>query len=295
LIKTFTGNWEIFGISSTGGRAPEYRLSPDRFQTVKRMLATDWAQKILCITVPNRRTASLEFFSCVRTRRLLCLTRYPGALPFSTRLFSRRDWLPLGLRGCIEWDPLCVNWNREEKLLRHVSMVAKFLDDSKPKTSLTKWIRPASNFIDLIQFQLIWQMLAKFSRAESERTESLKFRKEKKDNFCVVFTYSMKRGCEIRKFHVAGVQRRQRNVQNSVMHVQICCFVNKNLLLVCHSPFIAVVVGFVVIQKSWVLPWWRDVILFLSIPLWGCFSSILGQLTSWAAALYCLLFLFNFV
>ena len=28
--------------------------------------------------------------------------------------------------------------NREEKSLRHVAMVAKFLDDDKPKTSLKK-------------------------------------------------------------------------------------------------------------------------------------------------------------
>ena len=39
------------------------------------------------------------------------------------------------------------------------------------------------------------------------------------DNFCVVLTYSIKRAREIRKFHVVVVQRRQRNVQNSVMHV----------------------------------------------------------------------------
>ena len=43
------------------------------------------------------------------------------------------------------------------------------------------------------------------------------------DNFCVVLTYSIKRAREIRKFHVVVVQRRQRNVQNSVMHVQSCC------------------------------------------------------------------------
>ena len=67
-------------------------------------------------------------------------------------------------------------------------------------------------------------MLAKFSRAEFERTYlSLE---EQKDN-----TDFIKRGCEIRKFHVAVVQRRQRNVQNSLMRVQICYFVNKNLLL----------------------------------------------------------------
>ena len=40
--------------------------------------------------------------------------------------------------------------NREEKSLRHFAMVAKFLDDNKPKKSLTKWIRTFSNFIDLI-------------------------------------------------------------------------------------------------------------------------------------------------
>ena len=59
--------------SSTGGRAPGYRLSPGHFETIKRMLAPDWAQKMLCIIVPNLRTASLEFFSCVRTRPLLSL------------------------------------------------------------------------------------------------------------------------------------------------------------------------------------------------------------------------------
>ena len=81
--------------------------------------------------------------------------------------------------------------NREEKSLRHVAIVATFLDDNKPKTSLKKWIRTASNFIYLIQFHLMRQMLAKFSWVESERTVS-KF-KEEKDNFCVVFTDSIKR------------------------------------------------------------------------------------------------------
>ena len=41
-----------------------------------------------------------------------------------------------------------------------------------------------------------------------------------KENYCVVFTYSIKREREIRKFHVAVVQRRLRNVQKSVMAVQ---------------------------------------------------------------------------
>ena len=68
--------------SSVAGRTPGYRLSPDHFQKVKRMLAPDWTQKMLCIIVPNRWTVSPEFFLWVRTRQLLsrhsCLVRSPS-------------------------------------------------------------------------------------------------------------------------------------------------------------------------------------------------------------------------
>ena len=75
-----------------------------------------------------------------------------------------------------------------------------------------------------------WHMLAKFSRVESERSVS-KFRRGKRQLPCCVHLLHKAGACEIRKFHVAGVQRRQRNLQNSMLHVQICfCFfVNKNL------------------------------------------------------------------
>ena len=39
---------------STGERAPGYRLSLNYFQKFKQMPAPDWAQKTLCIIVPNR-------------------------------------------------------------------------------------------------------------------------------------------------------------------------------------------------------------------------------------------------
>ena len=48
--------------SSTGERAPGYWISPSYFQTFKWMPAPDWAQKMLCIIVPNWRTFSPEFF-----------------------------------------------------------------------------------------------------------------------------------------------------------------------------------------------------------------------------------------
>ena len=87
--------------SSTGGRAPGYRLSQEHFQTVNRMLAPDSAQKMLwqCIIVPNRWTVSPELFSWVRTpsRRLLsrysCPVRSPSfpnqtkELPMSRKTF----------------------------------------------------------------------------------------------------------------------------------------------------------------------------------------------------------------
>ena len=73
-----------------------------------------------------------------------------------------------------------------EKSLRHVAMVVKFLDDNKPKSSLEKWIHTLSKFIDLIQFHLICQMLAKFSGVKSVRIVS-KFRGRKR-KFCLVLS-----------------------------------------------------------------------------------------------------------
>ena len=54
-------------------------------------------------------------------------------------------------------------------------------------------------------------MSAKFSGVESE--ENYLSLEKVKGNFCVVFTYSIRRAREVRKFHVAVVQRRLRNVQ----------------------------------------------------------------------------------
>ena len=127
-------------------------------------------------------------------------------------------------------------------MLRHVAMVAKFLDDNKLKTSLIKCSRSFKLHQSYSISYFNSANAGEISWVESKRTVS-------KDNFCVLFTFPKKRACEIRKFHVAGVQRWQRNVQNSVMHFQICCFVNKNLLLFCTYPSVAVVVGFVFIQK----------------------------------------------
>ena len=112
--------------------------------------------------------------------------------------------------------------NREEKSLRHVAVVAKFLDDNKPIKSLKSLFALFQTSPILFNFII----LANLVEISLEPYLSLaKFRKRKRQfhDFCVVFTYSIKWACEIRKFHVVVVQRWQRNVQNSVIHEQSCC------------------------------------------------------------------------
>ena len=104
------------------------------------------------------------------------------------------------------------------------------------KRHVKKWIRSTSNFIALIPTRTIRQMLVIFSGAEFKKTVS-EFRKRKRKSLLSSFTSSTKR--EIRHFHVVVVQRRQRNVQKSVMHVQSCCFADLNLLLFCRSSNVA--------------------------------------------------------
>ena len=90
------------------------------------------------------------------------------------------------------------------------------------KTSLTKWIRAASNFIALIPSRLIHQMLANVLELNSKGLHQSSGKE--KGSCCLVFPSSTKR--EIRHFHVVVVQRRLRNVQKSVMHVQRWVFAN---------------------------------------------------------------------
>ena len=121
--------------------------------------------------------------------------------------------------------PICkVSKSREKKSLRHVTTVEKFLDSGqsdKPKTSLQKWSCTVSNFIDLIQFHFICRMLAKYSGVKSNVNK-----RKRKYFLCCVPTYCIRPAREMRKFHVAVVQRRLiRNVQTSVMHVQSCSII----------------------------------------------------------------------
>ena len=90
-------------------------------------------------------------------------------------------------------------------------------------------------------------MLAKFSGL-NPKGPYLSLEKEK-ETFCVVLTYSIKRAPEIRKFHVAVVQQRLRNVQKSVMHVQSCFLQVSTYCFFCCLPSPLRKFPIVVIQK----------------------------------------------
>ena len=56
---------------SSKAKAPGYRPSPDHFKTVKRMLASHWAQKMLVLLSLVGEQHRLSVPECVRTRLLL--------------------------------------------------------------------------------------------------------------------------------------------------------------------------------------------------------------------------------
>ena len=72
---------------------------------------------------------------------------------------------------------------------------------------------------------------------------------EEKDNFCVVFTYPIKQACEIWKFQVTGVKQRQEMYKIAWCMCKFVVLSIKTYYFFRRSPSVAIVVGFVVIQK----------------------------------------------
>ena len=148
--------------------------------------------------------------------------------------------------------------NGEEKSLRHVAMVATFLDDNKPKIHLKSKLalfQTSSTLFNFIWFVKCWRNFLDLIRKD----------KKTKKKLCVVFTQSIKRAREIKKFHVAGVQRRLRNVQKKRDARESCCFANLNLWrfflmqFSLRSPSSLLILGpIVVIQKSGYRGSWKS-------------------------------------
>ena len=126
-----------------GGRTPGYRLSPDLFQTVKRMLVPDWAQKMLCIIVPNRRAVSPEFFSWVRTRRLLSRHSCPVRSPsFPNQKRGNHRWVEKGF-GRYQQEQFSLHWENSvsdgsQCIVNNRKFKMKRRRESKKSNSLTR-------------------------------------------------------------------------------------------------------------------------------------------------------------
>ena len=96
------------------------------------------------------------------------------------------------------------------------------------KTSLKKnevaVLQTLSRLFYLVQFVKCWQFFLELNSKRLCRSSEIE-----EESHCLEYTSSSK--SSVRHFHVVVIQWRQRNVQKSVMHVQSCCFANRNLLL----------------------------------------------------------------
>ena len=113
--------------SSTGERAPGYRLSPSYFQKFKRMRLLIGHKKCFVLLCPIREQFFLSSFrefvhdgycfdhglsdSCTKEINAVTIREsvprgsFAHTWNLSSRPFSRPDWLPLGLRGCTNTRP----------------------------------------------------------------------------------------------------------------------------------------------------------------------------------------------
>ena len=129
--------------SIMGRIAPGYRHLTGPFQTVERMLAADWAQKMLCIIVSNWRTVSFEFFSWVRTWRLLsrhsCLVRSPS---FPNQKRRNYRWVEKRF-GCYQQEQFNLHWENSvsdgsQCIVNNRKFKMKRRRESKKSNSLTR-------------------------------------------------------------------------------------------------------------------------------------------------------------
>ena len=135
-------------------------------------------------------------------------------------------------------------WRGE--VVSHVAMVAKFLDDNKPIKSLKSLFALFQTSPILFNFILfgkswrnfLWDRIYRYLSLEKEGV-----------NFCVVFTYSIKRAREIKKFHVMVVQdgKEMYKIARCTCKVVVCWY--KHIIFAVLLA-VAVVVGVVVIQKN---------------------------------------------
>ena len=122
-----------------------------------RILVPDWAQKMLCIIVPNRPTVSPEFFSWVRTRLLLsrnsCPVRWPS---FPNQKRRNYRWVEKHF-GCHQQEQFNLHWENSvsdgsQCIVNNRKFKMKRRRESKKRNSLT---RQNNNFARASRFLYI--------------------------------------------------------------------------------------------------------------------------------------------
>ena len=120
-----------------GGRAPGYRLSPDHFQTVKRMLVPDWGQKCFVLLCPIGEQHILSSFrefvhngyhlaTVARFVQQALLTRNEG----TTDHYYQQEQFNLHWENSVSDGSQCIVNNRKFKMKRR--------RESKKSNSLTR-------------------------------------------------------------------------------------------------------------------------------------------------------------
>ena len=100
----------------------------------------------------------------------------------------------------------------------------------RPLKSELALLQTLLGLFHLVQFDKCWQIFLEVNSKRLYQSSG----KEKESSFLVCTSSTTS---ENRHFYVVVVQRRLRNVQKSVIHVQSSCFANLNLLLFCRSRF----------------------------------------------------------
>ena len=148
---------------------------------------------ILILTMPpSLKKAIIELESLWTSGTLWKYLMRTKTLAFSQERRSRYVTLPYKQNF---W--MTTNWKRDFKI--------------------KKWIPTVSNCF--IYFVKCWRNFLRLNPKGPYLSQG-----KEKDVLCCVYLLHKVRERKIRNFHIAVLQRRLRNVQKRVMHVQSCCF-----------------------------------------------------------------------
>ena len=233
--------------SNTGEKAPGYRLSPNYFQKFKRVPTPDWAQKMLCIIVHNRRTVSPEFFFASSYTTAIVSTT--ACLAYAPKKCTQSGNFQFDIKSASDFKILSAQ--KLTTLFQNTSLslpqvftlasvtscanIREFLKIPRrlttTKTSHEKGNSYFSVSIVVIPTRVLCQMQPNSSGAEFLSTISKFMKRMDFVIACLRSSQNMKLGIFTGSRAVDGKEMYKKNV----MHEQSCCFI---LSIYCLSDFL---------------------------------------------------------